>query len=165
VKGVLYVKETKSGKDGVIALPPWFVNELEAWRKEQLRQAVGDPDRYGNGWIVPDKEGNPLSPQVLATAWEAVRIRSKVDISLHELRHTQATLQLQAGTPVNIVSQILRHSDSRITLNRYAHVLPHAQHQAAMVMEDIWQSFQTKSGESASECVQKVSMASENPSN
>jgi integrase len=42
---------------------------------------------------------------------------------LHGLRHTSATMALAAGVPVHVVSQRLGHSDVKITLSVYSHVL------------------------------------------
>ena len=45
-------------------------------------------------------------------------------IRFHDLRHTFATLQLVAGTNPKIVSEVLRHKEVAITLDRYSHALP-----------------------------------------
>ncbi len=47
-------------------------------------------------------------------------------IRIHDLRHTYATLLLQAGAPITYVSQQLGHRDASITLRVYAHWLPDA---------------------------------------
>jgi Phage integrase family len=52
-------------------------------------------------------------------------------IKFHGLRHTCATLLLQAGTPVHVVSERLGHSKVQMTLEIYAHVLPDRQREAA----------------------------------
>jgi integrase len=48
-------------------------------------------------------------------------------IRLHDLRHTHATLLLQARTPIKAVSERLGHAKTSITLDTYAHVLPDMQ--------------------------------------
>ena len=55
-------------------------------------------------------------------------------ITFHGIRHTCATLLLQAGEPVHVVSKRLGHARVEITLNTYAHVLPDMQKQAAVTM-------------------------------
>jgi integrase len=45
-------------------------------------------------------------------------------ITFHGLRHTSATLLLQAGEPVKVVSERLGHSKVSMTLDVYAHVPP-----------------------------------------
>ena len=42
----------------------------------------------------------------------------------HQLRHTFASLLLQAGEPITYVSSQMGHKDSAITLRVYAHWLP-----------------------------------------
>jgi integrase len=45
-------------------------------------------------------------------------------LTLHELRHSHATILLRAGVPVHIVSKRLGHIDPSVTLNVYADVIP-----------------------------------------
>jgi hypothetical protein len=54
---------------------------------------------------------------------------------LCDLRHTAATLALSAGVPVKVVSEMLGHSSSALTMDVYSHVLPHMQDDAAVRME------------------------------
>jgi len=49
----------------------------------------------------------------------------------HDLRHTHATLALQAGVGIKVVSQRLGHANVAITWDTYAHVLPDQDEQAA----------------------------------
>ncbi|MCC0662643.1 site-specific integrase [Clostridioides sp. ZZV15-6597] len=44
-------------------------------------------------------------------------------IKIHELRHTNASLLLLAGTNIKIISERLGHTDIKITMNRYSHIL------------------------------------------
>jgi integrase len=55
-------------------------------------------------------------------------------IKFHGLRHTCATLLLQAGTPVHVVSERLGHSKVAMTMEVYAHVLPDMQKDAAATL-------------------------------
>ncbi len=45
-------------------------------------------------------------------------------IRLHDLRHTWATLALQAGMHPKVVSERLGHATTSITLDIYSHVQP-----------------------------------------
>lgn len=55
-------------------------------------------------------------------------------IRFHDLRHTAATLLLLQGVNVKVVSELLGHSSVAFTMDRYAHVLPSMQREAAEVM-------------------------------
>jgi integrase len=48
-------------------------------------------------------------------------------IKFHNLPHTCATLLLQAGQPVHVVSERLGHSKVSMSMEVYAHVLPDMQ--------------------------------------
>jgi integrase len=55
----------------------------------------------------------------------------------HSARHTAATLVLCASVHVKIVSEILGHSSVSFTLDRYSHVIPTIQREAARVMDEL----------------------------
>ena len=48
------------------------------------------------------------------------------------LRHTCATLMLQANVPIKVVQERLGHKNIEITLGIYAHALPSMQQEAAV---------------------------------
>ncbi len=52
-------------------------------------------------------------------------------IKFHGMRHTCATLLLQAGVPPHVVQQRLGHKNIQMTLSIYAHALPSMQQDAA----------------------------------
>ena len=51
-------------------------------------------------------------------------------LKFHGLRHTCATLLLQAGTPVHVVSERLGHSKVSMPMEVSAHVLPDVERDA-----------------------------------
>lgn len=53
-----------------------------------------------------------------------MRQTSLPEIRLHDLRHTFATLALQAGVPGKVVSEMLGHASVTITYDTYSHVIP-----------------------------------------
>jgi integrase len=61
-------------------------------------------------------------------------------IRFHDLRHTSATLLLQAGENIKVVSERLGHEDIQITLKTYAHVLPTMQKGAAARMDRLFRA-------------------------
>ena len=58
-------------------------------------------------------------------------------IRFHDLSHTAASLMLNYGIPVLIVSRRLGHSKPSITLNVYGHLIPSKQEEAAQLMDDL----------------------------
>lgn len=55
----------------------------------------------------------------------------------YDMRHTMATLMLQAGVPVKVVSERLGHEDITTTLRCYCHVMPGMQSKAAETWESL----------------------------
>ena len=53
----------------------------------------------------------------------AVR-KTGVEMRLHDLRHSFASVMLAAGIDVKVISQSLGHANTGITLDTYAHLLP-----------------------------------------
>jgi integrase len=47
-------------------------------------------------------------------------------VRLHDLRHTYASLMLQAGEPIAYVKEQLGHSSIQVTVDLYGHFLPGA---------------------------------------
>jgi integrase len=60
-------------------------------------------------------------------------------IRFHDLRHTAATLMLLKGIHPKVVSEILGHTTSGITLDLYSHVLPDMQREAGAAMDKLLQ--------------------------
>ena len=53
---------------------------------------------------------------------------------VHDLRHTHATLALQAGVHPKVVSERLGHATVSITLDTYSHAIPAMQESAAALI-------------------------------
>jgi integrase len=64
--------------------------------------------------------------------WKAARLQP---ISLHECRHTFASLMIAAGVNAKALSTFMGHANISITLDRYGHLLPGAEDEAAGLMD------------------------------
>jgi integrase len=70
-------------------------------------------------------DGSPWRPELVTDRWRGQWPGLELPfVRLHDLRHTNATLLLQAGVPIKVVSERLGHSRVAMTLDVYAHVLP-----------------------------------------
>ena len=58
-------------------------------------------------------------------------------IRFHDLRHSFATLTLEAGVDVKTVSHMLGHTDAGFTMNTYMHVTDDMQKNAADKMKEV----------------------------
>jgi integrase len=65
---------------------------------------------------------------------QAVKKAMLPQIRPHDLRHTHATLALQAGVHPKVVSERLGHATVSITLDTYSHAIPAMQEEAAALI-------------------------------
>ena len=68
---------------------------------------------------------------------KACGARRLPDVTFHSLRHSCASLLLAQGVPVREVSELLGHSDIRLTLDVYAHVLSASRERTATAMDSL----------------------------
>lgn len=65
------------------------------------------------------------------------RVGIPTETRLYDTRHAMATIMLQAGVPVPVVSARLGHASPKMTLDVYAHVIPGAQESAAEKLAEL----------------------------
>jgi integrase len=123
----------KSGEGRLIDLDERTVAALRAWRKRQREERLA----AGSEWVdtasvFTDEFGRPLHPHAVFGYFErAVRDSGLPLLNFHGLRHSHATVLLQAAVPVRVVAERLGHADPAMTLRVYQHVVPGMQRQAA----------------------------------
>jgi integrase len=109
-----------------VALDAHTAASLHEHRRRQAeeRLAAGELWDATTELVFTDEVGGPLHPD-----WFTRRFNSlarPVDlprIRLHDLRHSYATLALQAGVHPKVVSERLGHATVGITLDLYLHVV------------------------------------------
>jgi len=80
---------------------------------------IAQQKRRGS-YVFSRSDGNPIGS--VQKVWEAARRKAGFpDLRIHDLRHTIASLALQGGVPLSVVSKMLGHSTPAIT-HRYAHL-------------------------------------------
>jgi integrase len=125
--------KTTAGRRAV-ALDPATVRVLRDWRKSQLEERLGWGAAWtDSGYVFTREDGEPLTPRQASDAFTSLVKRAGVPRigGIHSLRHTWATLALQAGVHPKVVAERLGHSSVRITLDVYSHVTAGMQEDAA----------------------------------
>lgn len=76
-------------------------------------------------WVFPSAAGTALDESNVRKAFNQVLDAAELHRrGPHQMRHTFASLLLQAGEPITYVSGQMGHKDPAITLRVYAHWLP-----------------------------------------
>jgi integrase len=78
--------------------------------------------------------GEPLPPSRISQAWQRLCKELGVNARLHDLRHLQASLLLDAGEAITTVAARLGHRDTATTLKVYGHLMPGADARAAGIV-------------------------------
>lgn len=85
-----------------------------------------------HGLVFTRENGTPILPDGFTKRFRQVSKAAAVPIlRLHDLRHTHATLLLQAGVNPKVASERLGHHSTAFTLDVYSHVIPGMQSSAA----------------------------------
>jgi integrase len=111
---------------------------VPAFVAEMLESAHGRQPR-ADALVFPDTEGGQMRgtdvrrrwwPQAVTaaelfprTVVDAAGEQTTVyDFKLHEVRHTAASLAIQAGANIKALQNMLGHESARLTLDRYGHL-------------------------------------------
>lgn len=133
--------KTRSGRRKFV-LSDTMCKLLKSYRKWQLENIISLRDQ----WVDTDRlfttwSGNPIHPDTV-TSWFAkfLKRNSLRKVTLHSLRHTNATLMIAEGVDVCTVSKRLGHANTSTTLNIYAHALKSRDAEAAEKLDNIFSS-------------------------
>jgi integrase len=113
---------------------------VAALREHLGRQAVeaalaGDAWENAPGYVFTDELGRVIHPQAFTDRFKRYAKRAKLPaIRLHELRHSHATLALQAGVAPKVVSDRLGHASTAFTMDVYSDALPAVEQTAAALV-------------------------------
>lgn len=136
--GLVLSMRTKSHRQRSMSIPAELVPMLREHRKrqaeEQLRSApamdhniVRDERRTlrttAHNLVFASETGRPIDPRRDWTEWQAILAEAGVPpVSVHDARHTAATMMLLHGVPLEVIATVLGHSQLQVT-RRYAHVV------------------------------------------
>lgn len=111
--------------------------EVHQQRQNTAREFMGS-DWQENGLAFTTSLGTAISPRNALRSFK--RIISKLPVAqirMHDLRHTYASLALQRGVPIELVSERLGHARVDITLNIYRHLYDAERQAAALSLSDL----------------------------
>ena len=116
-----------------IALDAATIELLAAHRRRQITERIKLEGGYeDHDLVVAWPDGRPVNPDILSRRFRQLSDRLKLPaITLHDLRHTWATLALEAGVALKVVSQRLGHSSIKVTADVYTHVIDSVDRDAA----------------------------------
>lgn len=120
-----------------ITIGPTLINELKDKRKSQMENRI----RYGNlyndsNFVCTWENGNPVTPGYIKYRSRKLEDQLGFPFSFHSLRHTHATMLLEAGEKPKVVQQRLGHARISTTMDTYMHVTREMQNDTVTRFED-----------------------------
>jgi integrase len=107
-------------------------------KQDAERLLMGSDWQDGHNLVFTTPLGTPVGPRNLDRSFKGLALNASVKpINLHGLRHTHASLALQRGVPVEVLSKRLGHARVDITLNLYRHVYDIEMREAALTFDDL----------------------------
>jgi integrase len=104
----------------------------------EILQSHLDRLTWSTGLVFGRSPTTPFDPSVITERayriWSRTRLES---YSLHEARHTYVSFLLAAGIHVKAVSTFAGHASISITLDRYGHLLPGSEEEAARRLDQL----------------------------
>lgn len=104
--------------------------DRQRFQRQQAGTAWRDLDL-----ITTTADGGPVNPSNVSRSFDRLAAQAGLPrITPHGLRHSCASLLMQAGVPVKAISERLGYSSVNITLNVYSHLVEDTQRDAALAM-------------------------------
>lgn len=122
-RSVLGKPKTRKG-DRLVQLDRDTVAVLRRHRdRQKAERAAWGPAWQDSGYVFTREDGTALRPEYVTRHFNDLRRQVGLPpIRLHDLRHTNASLALDGGADLKVVSERLGHSQLAITADLYTHV-------------------------------------------
>lgn len=115
--------KTRKSRRSVLLIPD-AIEALAEQKRRQLSDLAERPVPI-DALVFTSPTGRPLhGTNVLPPFRRALLAAGLPKITLHDLRHSCATILLGAGVPLPVIAEMLGHSSIRVTADLYAHIVP-----------------------------------------
>lgn len=118
--------KTADGEDRTIDIDAGTIAVLKAWRLQQVKERLklGRAYRDRDNLVFTREDGLPLDPQLAYTTFKRLIRRHELpEVPLHHLRHGAASIQIEAGIDIAVISKRLGHSRISLTSDTYGHLI------------------------------------------
>lgn len=122
-QGLIFTSPKTTNSIREIVISPSLVELLKELKNEQdeMKRRMGP--LYGKyNLVISTADGKPVHPRNFARTFDRIITKAGVKkVSIHGLRHTNATLLMKQGINPKIVSERLGHANVGFTLDIYSH--------------------------------------------
>ena len=114
-----------------VCMSELLTKHLQDWLTKRYKPNV-------DGYLFLNRKGKPfLSENVVrsgvhrAMAKLGIETPKGTHVGIHCFRHGVTSELLESGTPIHVVTRLMRHADSKVTLEHYAHIVGDAERVAS----------------------------------
>lgn len=140
--GFRFTTPQTSSSNRIIKIGDSLIRDFKRWKTNQneikmvLRKSYEDHDL-----IFSTQTGKPIFPRSLTHDFnKAIKVADVPKIRFHDLRHTHATICLEAGMTLKEVQDRLGHSSIKTTGDVYAHVTNTMRKKLSICLKNISQN-------------------------
>lgn len=125
--------KTEQSQDHLVDVDPVSLDLLRRVRRQQVQEACSwGAGTNSDGLVFAAENGEPYDPEELYRRFQAsVRAAGLERVPLHMLRHVAASLLIEAGVDIAIISKRLGHSKISLTADTYGHLIGNVSKRAA----------------------------------
>lgn len=124
-------KSEKSNR--IVPLPVDAVEVLKEWRKIQIEEFFARGIKWSeDGYVFTWEDGRPVRPDYVSKHFKKLfKAFGREELTFHKLRHSYATMLLEAGEELKTIQENLGHAQLSTTSGIYTHVLERMKQRAA----------------------------------
>ncbi len=143
-KGIFEDTPKTNTSQRIIKVADTALQLLKEHKRNQSIQRLQCGDQWQElNYIFAQWNGKPIHPDSL-TAWfkQFINKNQLPDVSIHSLRHTNASLLIANGVNITTVSKRLGHATTATTTKIYAHAIKSADEAASNTLQNILKKVQ-----------------------
>ena len=143
-KGVFEDTPKTANSNRIIKVSDMALQLLKKYKNNQIEQRLQCGDLWQNtDYVFTQWNGKAIHPDSL-TSWfhHFVKKNDLPDVSIHSLRHTNASLLIANGVNITTVSKRLGHTTTATTTKIYAHAIKSADEIACDTLQNILKKVQ-----------------------
>lgn len=120
-----------------VPLPAVTIAALVELRRLQLEEQAKLGVMGRRGLVFATAKGQPVhGPNLSKLLYKHLDRLGLPRVTVHDLRHSAATVLYSMGVPLSVIADILGHSTIRVTSDLYRHRVPELAHDAARRMQE-----------------------------
>lgn len=140
--GTIFAEPKSEESMRTVAIPRKAIEILIQFREKQETYKMFFENEYKESDVICcDPDGSVISPSRFSRRFSTfINKHNLPKIRYHDLRHTYASLLLEADVDLKVVSEMLGHSSMAITADIYTHVLDSLKQDASDKLNELLQA-------------------------